>query len=579
MPEHFVESPDLFDAAIATCSKVAVDHARNAKETLGSLSAFLNRELDGFSKQKDSEKILAALWQFVDSLAKLVRARKNSIWAFIVRNSYRPAMLRGHFDLIVGNPPWLSYRYIADSEYQAEVKERAVKRYAIAPKSQKLFTQMELATVFLAHSLAWFGKPGTQIGFVMPRSILSADQHANLRTRKYNAPLKLREYWDLKDVHELFRVPACVLFGENQPHPGNSSEILSAQEWKGELPRKDLPWDEAQAFLTYVKKPSRVIYLGERTAFSTSKGRTVPNVSSPYAAKFRDGATIYPRNFYFVTVHGLEGKPDPSRLYHVETDPEQAEDSKPPYDDVRLTGKAEGTFIYCSPLSKHVLPFTMLQPPPVILPILRHDGVIQLLDSESLRRQGYREFAKWMKQAETIWNARRTARSSNISVYQWLDYQGKLTNQRLTERHLVLYNAAGTNLSATYLDRETLDVPLLVDHKLYYCSCASAEEGHYLASILNSFAVNEAIKPFQSMGLIGERDIHKKVLDLPFPQFDRKSPIHVKLAELGKKAQERTVAFLRGAALPASLARRRALVRVQAKIELSQIDDIVKDLI
>jgi hypothetical protein len=579
MPEHFVESPELFDGAIAACSKVAVDHARTGKETLGSLSAFLNRELEGLAKQKDSDKIIAALWQFVESLAKLMRAKRNSIWAFIVRNSYRPAMLRGHFDLIVGNPPWLSYRYIADSDYQTEVKERAVERYAIAPKSQKLFTQMELATVFLVHSLTWFGKRGSQIGFVMPRSILSADQHANLRTRKYNAPLKLREYWDLKDVHELFRVPSCVLFGENQSHPGNSSEILPTQEWKGELPRKDLPWDEADAFLTYTKKLSRVIYLGERTAFSTSKGRTVPNLPSPYASKFRDGATIYPRNFYFVKVNGLERKPDPSRLYSVETDPEQAEDSKPPYDDVRLTGQAEGTFIYCSPLSKHVLPFTMLKPPPVVLPILQQDGVIQLIDSESLRKQGSREFANWMKQVEAIWIERRTDRSGDISVYQWLDYQGKLTNQQLTDRHLVLYNAAGTNLSATYVDRETVDLPFVIDHKLYYCSCASAEEGHYLASILNSSAVNEAIKPFQSMGLIGERDIHKKVLDLPFPLFDRKNPIHLKLAEFGKKAQERAAAFVREGSLPASLARRRALIRVQAKAELGRIDDIMKDLI
>jgi len=53
-------------------------------------------------------------------------------------------MLKEHFDLIVGNPPWLSYRYIADPDYQAEVKQRAVVEYAIAPKSQKLMTQMEL---------------------------------------------------------------------------------------------------------------------------------------------------------------------------------------------------------------------------------------------------------------------------------------------------------------------------------------------------------------------------------------------------------------------------------------------------
>jgi methylase of polypeptide subunit release factors len=79
-------------------------------------------------------------------LSDLIKRKQNSIWAFIVRNSYRPAMLRDRFDFILGNPPWLTYRYIADPDYQAEIKKRAVEDYAIAPTHQKLFTQMELAT-------------------------------------------------------------------------------------------------------------------------------------------------------------------------------------------------------------------------------------------------------------------------------------------------------------------------------------------------------------------------------------------------------------------------------------------------
>jgi methylase of polypeptide subunit release factors len=63
-----------------------------------------------------------------------------------------PDMLRDRFDFILGNPPWLSYRHIADPDYQAEIKKRAIEDYAIAPKHQKLFTQMELATIFLMHS-------------------------------------------------------------------------------------------------------------------------------------------------------------------------------------------------------------------------------------------------------------------------------------------------------------------------------------------------------------------------------------------------------------------------------------------
>ena len=100
---------------------------------------------------------------------------------------------------------------------------------------------------------------------------------------------------------------------------------------------------------------------------------------------------------------------------------------------------------------------------------------------------------------------------------QWFDYSGKLPPQRPSQRHLVLYNAAGTNVSATYCDREGLASPFVVDHKLYWTACEAAEEAHYLVAIFNFASVNLAIKPFQSTGLLGERYIHKSCWKCPLP--------------------------------------------------------------
>ena len=50
--------------------------------------------------------------------------------------------------------------------------------YGIAPKAQKLVTQMELATLFLVHATHLYLKKGGILGYVMPRSIFSSDQHA-----------------------------------------------------------------------------------------------------------------------------------------------------------------------------------------------------------------------------------------------------------------------------------------------------------------------------------------------------------------------------------------------------------------
>lgn len=81
------------------------------------------------------------------------------------------------------------------------------------------------------------------------------------------------------------------------------------------------------------------------------------------------------------------------------------------------------------------------------------------------------------------------------------------------------------------------------------------------------------------MGLIGERDIEKKVLDLPFPLYDANQASHRKLAALSNTAREATSAFLRTETLPASLARRRGGVRAHLRDILNEIDAIVATLL
>jgi type I restriction-modification system DNA methylase subunit len=294
VPDMLIHSPELFDDAIAACTSIAEEHAKTKKDTRKTMEKYLSIHVPDLSKLLEYEKILDALWSFTEGLTELIREQKNTIWSFIIRNSYRPAMLKGQFDFIIGNPPWLSYRFISDPEYQQEVKARAVERYRIAPKHQKLFTQMELGTVFLAHSMATFANPDARLGFVMPRAVLNADQHQNLILRKYssNAMLRLTGYWDLWDVQPLFNVPACVLFAKRDPLPGSAKDKLPVLEWEGKLPGRDVNWDVAKTRLHKTEKEGRVIYLGTRAALSTVPGATSPSKPSKYQEVFKQGATI-----------------------------------------------------------------------------------------------------------------------------------------------------------------------------------------------------------------------------------------------------------------------------------------------
>ncbi|MBS1767903.1 MAG: SAM-dependent DNA methyltransferase, partial [Acidobacteria bacterium] len=583
MPEILVHHPDLFDDAIAACAQVAEDHAKSSAETLQSLRNHLASVAPNLENLQGGDQIINALWDFTEKLADLIRSRKDSIWSFIIRNSYRPAMLREGFDFIIGNPPWLSYRFVADPDYQDEIKRRAVTLYKIAPKKGKLFTQMELATVFLAHSMATFATPKGRLAFVMPRSVLNADQHQNLIERKYSpdAKFRLTGYWDLRRVQPLFEVPSCVLFADFSANPGDPSDKVKVLEWEGKLPVRDLSWARAEKSLSSTKKTGTVIYLGGRSALSTEKGDEAKSAPSPYQTKFKQGATIVPRNFYFVRMDDLPNPVDPSAQYWAFTDPEQAKQAKKPYTDVNLSGLVEGRFIYSTALSRHLLPFTLMKPTLVLLPLEAKHGALTIQTSEQLSKGGFREFGKWMRKAEGIWRDKRGSKADKQSLHERLDYQRELTRQSFLDKHLVLYNHSGTNVSATYFDREPQSPPFIVDVKLYWAAFDTKEEAIYLATILNSEAVNAAIKPFQSMGLLGERDVHKKVLDLPIPIFDPENLLHQKLLLIGSEAHQKAAIALNDPSFPSggALARQRKFIRTQIQPLLEQIDILVHALL
>jgi hypothetical protein len=46
-------------------------------------------------------------------IAKLIRDRHNGVHGFLLKNHYRPSMLRHHFDYVLGNTPWLTVGAIA----------------------------------------------------------------------------------------------------------------------------------------------------------------------------------------------------------------------------------------------------------------------------------------------------------------------------------------------------------------------------------------------------------------------------------------------------------------------------------
>jgi len=99
---------------------------------------------------------------------------------------------------------------------------------------------------------------------------------------------------------------------------------------------------------------------------------------------------------------------------------------------------------------------------------------------------------------------------------------------------------------------------------------------------VNSDYANDMIKEFQSRGLFGPRDIHKLIVKLPFPKYEKGDKAHGDLSALGKACAQVAGKFVRSMAVqdlePRALGRARATLRDELAPELEKIDLLVETL-
>jgi len=216
IPNVLLKSPSLSDAAIEVArdyakliskgEKVAEDAILNSLRTR---SAALERLL----AKTEGAGLPTLILMLARDMANLIERKKDTIWAFILKNKYKTSYLRERrVQLLLGNPPWLPYRDVQSADYQRFLKQMIIETHGLLDKSDaEVITLMELATLFLVRCADLYLAEDGVVAFVLPRSVFSADQHDNFRKLKFNPKLKILQILDLEDVKPLFRVPSCVV--------------------------------------------------------------------------------------------------------------------------------------------------------------------------------------------------------------------------------------------------------------------------------------------------------------------------------------------------------------------------------
>lgn len=457
--------------------------------------------------QEEQDTALFAYHLYI-ILQDLHRRDRNGIWAFLIKNSFKPALITRKFNGLVSNTPWMTLSEVKDNPYKENLTKKA-NHYGIMPTGSS-FLHLELATVFLIHSIDSYLTDEAIYGCILPRSILKGKQHDKFRivnqfNSTYPFTIHNEEIWDLPV--DTFPNRAVAIFGRKNTSSNN-----------------DLTGRKYENNGNYAATPVYQINGAGRSIWTLDQICYQP--LDPFYS-FPQGADILPRPYFYFDLQDRGNDYTISPLnQNVSNYGYFLTAGKVKYDI--STSIVPKRLFRKTAVSNILLPFIITDLPLALIPYKRNsrNGAQQLftdVDFSALPTPVARVFSKLRRDYCQYKN------NTSIDLYgnTVLNIRNKLTNQNfMPGTYLVLYGAGGSNVAASYIPITSDNAEIVVDQTLYYLVVDNEPEAIYITGLLNSDVLSEAITTYQPSGRFGERHIHT----LPkyfIPRFDPQNPIHL----------------------------------------------------
>ena len=566
-----------------------VDRAENFDSLMGQVAEAIEREEDPSLALDDHGITDAAerktLQETIATLQRLHAEERDHIWAYYTRNLVRPvALSRSKVDVVIGNPPWLNYNQTADI-LRTELQTLSRDRYGIWAGG-RYATHQDVAGLFFARSVDLYLKDGGVIGFVLPHSALQAGQYSKWRTGQWQSPptgrgknrasdfilsvdFSHKTAWDLEQLepNTFFPVPSCVVFARSAGQSGIAAPLAGEVEnWQGATGSAN------------VRRVRRAIT--DTSIVSDSL----------YAGLSRNGATIYPRVFFFI--HETENTAIIQAGQTVTVNPRRGRLDKAPWKDLDLTAISNQTIerahLFDVHLGETVAPYVTLKPLRALLPLKQGDttfhtdvggpGGIRLGGLEQRMRDRWRAVNK-------LWEDNKSP-NNKLDLLRQIDYLHKLSSQLTWQQDpgprpvRVVYAGSGEPTAALVLDDDTV-----IDYTLFWIACKDLQEANYLLAIINSHVLYEAVTPLMPKGQFGARHLQKHLWKLPIPEYAPGQQLHVRIRQAGERAASGAAARLeqlrqeRGERLTVTIVRRELRAWLRSSPEGAAVEAAVGQLL
>jgi SAM-dependent methyltransferase len=550
-PESLLNNAANFDQLINALANLTTDN--RAHGSVPGLSGVFRR----FAITGDQQPIVIATFK---RMCELHDQGRNHIWGYYIRNLVRPVWLGlpdNRVDALVGNPPWLSYRYMTPAMQEA-FKTLSTQHGMWAGAA--VATNQDLSALFVARTVELYLRIDGRFGFVMPQAVLTRPQYEGFRSGNYAAvnasaaTVAFGKPWDLSDVKPaFFPVKSSVIIGTRTAL--EAARLPSdASRWTGKGVTSSMAWNDAETHVTIDNHQVKV-------------ARNAP--LSPFHTRFAQGATIVPRMLFYVDRGNTSGRLG-AGAGRVPVSSARTRNEKLPWKNLAThTGTVENISMFRVLDGQSLVPFATRDAHDAVLP---WNGK-RLIEDTDPDLDMFPGLAQWWRTANDIWQANRS--SERLTLRDQLDYRSKLTDQLPATGQRVVYSSSGMYLAAS----RVTDTAAVIDNSLYWAAASTEAEALYLVGVLNADATTTAVRPLQAKGQHNPRHFHKYPWQLPIPDYVPTNELHQRLVELARDAE----ALVGGLDLPTNrkfeAVRRDVRTALQQSGIASQLDDAVRSLL
>lgn len=498
----------------------------------------------GILKKGEAEKWQAPLKATYDQVLKLHRQQWNGIWFRIVRNFFWSATA-GHFDNIIGNPPWVRWSKLPDM-YRKRVKPTC-EHYGIFSKTKRHGgNELDISAMITYTTADKWLKPGGLLAFVITGTIFKNPSSAGFR--EFSLSPKDPKTMHLAPV-SVDDMRALKPFDDAANH--TTVAVFSKAVKPGKYPVPYRLWTSAPGGTRTIPVTSSLADVLKRITVTPMEASPVDGIGSPWAvlmkgrlarlrklgkkctwAAGRKGITVDLNGVYFFPIIANNGT-----LVQIKNRPESGKKAIGP----AKTAWMEPDLLY--PLVKGAKDFEAcylrLENPKQLgknlFTLVPNKGIDKSDYSDSEKALNSPTLAKtkaWFTSFKTFLNDRATYRLSMkgapfFAIYNVGDYTfqpWKVMWPEMTS-HFYAAVAGSTSVPITGIR------PYVPDHKVYYVGFDTKEPAYFLCGLLNAPMVCEWIESHHINIQIGNVFKH-----LNLPVFDAQNKDHVVLATLVEAA-------------------------------------------